>query len=107
MEVFEHNLELDVRTFWHTFWRVGGHLSGNTYAGIEALESGPGRIRIDCIPWTREALLMTETELNTKLQAIVYELADALREILDWADRNGCSDAFQRNARAALAKAGL
>lgn len=50
---------------------------------------------------------MSETELNTKLQAVVYELTDALREILDWADRNGCSDAFQRNARAALAKAGL
>lgn len=34
MKVFEHNLELDVRAFWHTWYRVGGHLSSNTYVGV-------------------------------------------------------------------------
>ena len=33
------------------------------------------------------------------------DLLAALKEILGWADRAGCSEAFQRPARAAIAKA--
>ncbi len=50
----------------------------------------------------------TETELNTKLQAVVYELAGALREISSTVAPKGSHAAImKRIADRALTKAGL
>lgn len=46
-----------------------------------------------------------EWAANAHLIAAAPDLLAALRDIVAWADRAGCSEAFQRDARAAIARA--